>query len=267
MSKASELFAHTQRFVREVFAERLREEGFVSYKSEDIHWYRLVNNEVVHAIYFVTRHTALNSFFDIYFGCHPLFIPPVFQKSPYMHAIPGYEQMNDRIPDKIPGSTFLGFKGTMIYGMGNRPYRSPDILIMAPTDKNSGLDILEDILSFIADITTQSACYEMHKNWRQGAIENESNITMSTYFVDEVLYWEDEELYPYCEKYVQQWSSALQKMMQADELKRKDDRAKLERLLKLREVFEHGNRDEYIQSFQDRELQTRKLLKKHANLE
>ena len=40
------LFEHTQRFMREVMAERLREEGFVSYKGEDIHWYRLVNNDI-----------------------------------------------------------------------------------------------------------------------------------------------------------------------------------------------------------------------------
>ena len=58
MANNSMLFEHTQRFMREVMADRLREEGFVSYKGEDIHWYRLVNNEVVQAIYFVTRHTA-----------------------------------------------------------------------------------------------------------------------------------------------------------------------------------------------------------------
>ena len=86
MANNSMLFEHTQRFMREVMAERLREEGFVSYKGEDIHWYRLVNNEVVQAIYFVTRHASLYSGggFELCYGCHPMFISPIFQKTAFI---------------------------------------------------------------------------------------------------------------------------------------------------------------------------------------
>ena len=77
MANNSQLFEHMQRYIREVMAQRLREEGFASYKGEDIHWYRLVNNEMVQCIYFVTRDTHLHSFVDIYYGCHPLFICPM----------------------------------------------------------------------------------------------------------------------------------------------------------------------------------------------
>ena len=74
MSKATELFEHMQRYAREVFAERLRQEGFSSYKGQDVHWYRIVNNEVIQAIYFVAFNSAPCTFAEIKYGCHPFFV-------------------------------------------------------------------------------------------------------------------------------------------------------------------------------------------------
>ena len=202
-AKTSELFEHAQRYIREVFASRLREEGFSSYKGDDIHWYRLINNEVVHAVYFTTRHAALGAFMTIQYGCHPLFIPPIFQKSPYLSSEPGYEQMLHRIPEPVPNSTEDGIIGTHLWGEYNRPYRYPDSLIMCPDNDNKGLDVLEMIFPVIDAIKTPDACYEMHKKMRKRQIENDSSMTMSSYFVDEMLFWEDHEVYEYCRKYVE----------------------------------------------------------------
>ena len=266
MSKTSDYYDHMQRYVRAVFAERLRQAGFSSYKGEDIHWYRLIDGQVVQAVYFVSSHTALPAFSDIYFGCHPLYIPPVMKKSPYMYGMPGYEQMNDRIPERIPGSTFLGFTGTALYGMTNRPYRE-DALIMCPRDKNDGLDILEEALLFMDDVRTPLDCYRMHKQRRAEEIENDAALTMSTYFVDEVLYWEDEALYPYCKEYVYNWTGVFERMERENSLRLTEHKALLKRLRLLRDVFEHGSRQEYIATFPERERQTLQLLKKYANLE
>ena len=103
MSKISRtvVFEHVQRFVREVYADRLRQAGFSSYRNEDIHWYKLVNNDVIHAVYFVTDYMSFPVNLEIRYGCHPLFIPPVFQRSSFVDTSYGYEQMYDIIPELI----------------------------------------------------------------------------------------------------------------------------------------------------------------------
>ena len=204
VERRNQLFEHAQRYIREVMAPRLREEGFCSFKGEDIHWYRLVNNEVLQTVYFVTRSQALHSFLEICYGCHPLFIPPVFQKSPYFHAMPSYEQMNNRVPEKVTGRTPYGFQSLQICGAINKPYRVPDVLIMCPEDRNKGLDILELVLPILDQATTPRACYEMHLNRRKDEIETGNTYAMSPYFVDEVLFWEDEERYAYCKAYLKE---------------------------------------------------------------
>lgn len=261
MGKTERLFEHTQRFVREVMADRLRQEGFSSYKGQDIHWYRLVDDVVVQTVYFVTRHTSLPAFMDVCYGCHPLFIPAVFQKSPYMHAMPGYEQMSDVIPEFITGRTHISERGTQLYGMINRPYREPDILIMCPHDKHYGIDTLEEILLTMSQVRTPEACYALHKQRRMSEIENDSFWTMSTYFVDEVLYWKDTSLYAYCQSYISTWLKMFETADRSGVPLRKEDRETRERLVKLNYVFEGGSIDDYIRSLDDREQKMRKMLR------
>ena len=266
MAKTSELFEHTQRYIREVMAERLRAEGFASYKGEDIHWYRLVNNEVIHAVYFITRSTALNSFFDIRYGCHPLFIPPVLQGSPYLREMLGYEQMNDRVPELVPGSTYFGFHDLMLSGLYNRPYRVPDVLINCPQDKHDGLDILELILPFMDTLKTPNACYQMHKARREQEIEDESMWSMSAYFVDEVLLWDDRDLYPYCQKYIESSMLRLGYLQETGGRSGKFERHELERCALLNNVFKEGCQQEYLQTFGMRASRTLELLEKYTAL-
>ena len=81
---------------------------------------------------------------------------------------------------------------------------------------------------------------------------------MSTYFVDEVLYWEDEALYPYCKMYVDKMSDHLIWASKMEKGYRKCDREHLERLLVLKDVFENNGREAYLQQLQIRAEKTRK---------
>ena len=262
----SVLFEHMQRFVREVFSERLRQEGFVSYKDEDVHWYRLVNDEVIQAVYFVTRHTTLHTTVDIYYACHPLYIPPILQKSPYMYSLPGYEQMDDSIPETVPGSTPYGFESLRIYGMYNRPYRIPDVLITCPQDKNNGLDVLEKLFPVLDSITTPYDCYLMHKKRRAREIESANFWNMSSYFVDEVLYWEDETLYPFCRTYVEDTAVCFENLRAEKKLTRREDQELLLRLQRLKAVFHDGSLLAYKEELINREHKNLYLLQKYAGI-
>lgn len=261
-----QLFEHAQRYIQEVFSERLRQEGFVSYRDEDIHWYRLVNNEVIHAVYFVSRHTALPAMLEIRYGCHPLFIPPIFQRSPYLYADPGYEQMSDIVPEIIPDSTPNGFKRSIILKSSNRIYRVPDVLIECPTDQYKGLDILERVLTVMADINTPIACYEAHKKGQKEQIANNAWFETTSYFADEVLYWEDLPMYPFCMEFISGKSDYLKAVDQKGKLTRKADQEELVRLMELKGAFFENHREAYLQKFREREKECLRLLDKYTSI-
>lgn len=268
MANNSMLFEHAQRFMREVMADRLREEGFVSYKGEDIHWYRLINNNVLQALYFVTRSTALQgNFIDICYGVHPLFITPFFQKSPYMCAMPGIEQMYNIVPELVPGSTPYGIHRLMVYGSCNAPYRIPDIMISCPKDKNNGLDVLELVFPTLDKVQTPYACYEMHKRIRtEEWADYGFRANPASYFVDEVLFWEDKEFCEICRNFVNDYIPSLQRAKEIGRYFPKIYSVELDNLLRQQRVFESGCRDEHLQFLKEREQKNFKLLEKYTGI-
>lgn len=263
---AAVLTEHVQKFIREVYADRLRQAGFCSYRSEDIHWFRLVNNEVIHAIYFVTDYMGFPAMLEIGYACHPLFIPPVLQRSPYMRSMPGCEQMYHVIPELIPGSMPRGVQRSMIHGLTNKIYRDPDIMVSCPTEVQTCWSILEKVLSLLDSVQTPAACFEMHKRWRSTQIENGSWLTMTPYFVDEVLYWNDQPLYSYCMSYINGKLELLEKAKNEGKYYRKTDQEEHQQLLNLRSAFSDEASKAYIQDLHKRACDHLRLLEKYTSL-
>ena len=258
----SVLLEHVQRFVREVYADRLHQAGFSSYKNEDIHWYRLIDGQVVQSVYFIANYMALPAMLEIRYGSHPLFIPPIFQRSPYMRGEPGYELMYTAIPEITPSSMPRGIQRSQIHGLTNIIYRIPDAVVHCPADMHTTHAILEKVLSVLDAIHTPEDCYKAHKNWRQGQIENGSWLTMSPYFVEEALCWEDSPLYPFCMEYIEGKISWLEGAKNL----RKTDKEELTHLLTLRDVFINGTREQYLQTLCDRAGKNRRMLDKVITL-
>ena len=260
----NELFSHVQKFVREVYAEQLKEAGFHSYRDEGVHWFRLVNDEVIQTVYFVTRHTTFPITLYIEYGCHPLFIPPILQHSPYMYGMPGYEQMYDVIQETIPGRMPHGRQRSMVQGMTNRCYRE-DVLVECPVNPDERQQILHNVLAEIEPLSTPEACFEAHKRWRAREIENDAWLTMSPYFVEEVLYWEDKSLYPYCMEYMRgriEWFSGL---LEEGKLALKYQQ-ELEYLKVLWDVFQNNSRTEYLRILYERKIKNLKRLKSNTSI-
>lgn len=250
------LFDHVQRFVREVYADRLKQAGFTSYQNEDIHWYRLVDDQVVQAVYFIVNSIALPAMLEIRYGSHPLFIPPIFQHSPYMRGEPGNEQMYTAISEIVPGSMPRGIQRSQIHGLINGIYRTPDVLVHCPADMHTTHVILEKVLSVLNTMHTPEDCYQTHKNWRRGQIESGSWLDVTPYFVEEVLYWEDSSLYAFCLEYIDGKISWLEGAKNI----RKADKEELAQLRALKDVLLYGTRDQYMQVLRNREIRHRRML-------
>lgn len=263
MFKPTELFEHMQKYAQGVFSERLKNEGFSSYRGQDIHWYRLVNNEVIQTVHLVAMHQAPGTFAQIKYGCYPLFVPAVFQKSPLMNAPEDYVQASDIIPD----STKDGIERLLLYTLyNNRPYRMPDSLIMCCPEQNDGLDVLEKLLPVLDKTITSADCYELHKLLRQLQGYTDYQGIASPHFVDEVLFWGDKKLYPYCKEYVNLKTMSLKYAIEHETAIPKMYRADWERCKVLNQVFEDGNFEEYLNTFKEREQQNLRLLERHVGI-
>lgn len=265
-AKNSILFEHVQRFVQEVFADQLRKAGFVSYKGEDINWYRLVNGDVLQTVYFYTRHKPLPAAVEIGYGCHPLFVPPLFQKGPYLHAEPGYERSFHGIPEIVPGGHTDGMMGTVLIGSSNYPYRIPDILVDCPKDnpKEFGQSILNQIFKVQEHIQTPRECYEAHKKWNQ---KYGSSLTMSPYFADEAVFWADTTIYPHLmDEYLVPFIALLESAEQSGRYYRREDAEHLKMLRILKDVIVNGKRDEHLLRLQEQEERTIRMLEKYTSI-
>lgn len=265
-SSGNELFKKVQEYTRAVMVDRLCQEGFASYDGEDIHWYRLVNNDVVHAVYFARTRSCsgFSGKLDMRYGCHPLFIPPILQKSPHISVGPGNEQMYDIIPELIPGSTPHGIQRTWIYGELNTVNSESGLRQKNIEQQNHAVSVLEKVLSVLNNAQTPRDCYDIHKEWRASQIQNNSWLSTTPYFVDEALYWDDRDMYPFCRSYVFGMANHLRESKNRGLLKRKIDTETLAQLEVLENVFTHGHRDAYVETFHGREQKTIRLLKKHT---
>lgn len=269
MFKSTELFEHMQRYTREVFADRLRKEGFSSYKGQDVHWYRIVNNEVIQAVYFVAFNCTPCTFAEIKYGCHPLFVPPIFQKSPIINDLWDHVQISEFIPEVVPGSTTYGVDRLLLYSeYNNRPYRVPDALILCSPDQNNGSEVLEKLLAVLNRTTTAFACYELHKElYRQLSQINSIPFKIrSSYFIDEALYFEDKELFSCCREFARSEARQLENAIEQGFRVPKMYRQSWERGSILNQVFECGNFEEYLQILQDRAHQNLRLLERNTGI-
>ena len=188
------LRTHVQNYIRATLADQLLNAGFVSRKDNACCWYRVQGNAVVQSIYFFTHFSDLPTFLEIGFGCHPLFLTPVFPTNPLMRDLPGNEIL---------------YPMYILMDRSNKHCYSDDILISCPEDEQYGRKLIDAIIDVLNAVTSPQDCYELHKQWRQREIENDSWINVSTHFVDEVVFWDDRELYPFCENYVSRRSVLL----------------------------------------------------------
>lgn len=182
---------HAQKYVRAVMADQLRQEGFASKNGNDLQWYRVVDGNVLHAVFFSTQWAKLPLFMNIAYSCHPLFITPEYPSGVHMPTmLRSLEAVN-------PGRPITKLSNNAVY--------SPAAAVTCPNDAYKGSDILADILSRLNDARTVEQCYEVHKQRFHRAAEHLNKPVEEMYwrfsvdFMDEVVFFDDQELYPYCE--------------------------------------------------------------------
>ncbi len=237
------IYEHVRKYISAVFQQRLIEEGFFS--DNGINWYRIAQGEVIHGIYFYSSYPMLPAALNIGYGCHPMFIAPHISSDPYLYGRPGDEVI-------YPGKLNMKAANTIF---------SMDAMVLCPDDEFKGLDILEAVLSDIDGCNTVSDCYALHKQWKDSQIQNQNFLNVSTSFLDEVVYFDDRELYPMCAKWIRSRTESLRAAQETSKLWEGHE-AELKELEILAPAILQGKRQEHLQLLAQRSEETKKRMKK-----
>ena len=237
-----------QEIIRPKCAELLRENGFVSYKNEDLSWYRIFNGEVLQAVYFYSGSPRVPLMLRFVFGCHPLFLEPLI---PHPFSDNGRKL---RTPNEMFEMLHWSFSLNLALKMNENG------LILSLPNHGEAVMIEKYLLPLLNKVKTEKMAYERHKeiiykSRAKTGLPYSNQVPFR--LAEEAVYMGDEELYPLCresalreQEYILCDYDALMKVY-ADQML---------------EYFETGDRAKYMQLMEERKQNTLKLLKKKLNI-
>jgi len=183
---------HLQRYAKSVFSEKLRQRGFVSYKNEDLSWYKVVNGEILMTVYIFTAWPIIPIIPYIGFGIHPLFVEaPIPQKV----SIRGISN------DEVMTTVTLGSPVKVF---------DENTLVQCPISKGHGAEKLEnEIFPIFDSIGSIEDIYRFYKNryfsykqyWNERGMEYDINVSGA--FIDMAIYLGDTQMYPLCQRKIE----------------------------------------------------------------
>ena len=239
--------SHARQYIQAVFAERLKEEGFICPDDKLLCWYRIVNNEVIHSVCFFSCWSAIPVMLWIGYGVFPAFTEPFYNGDVYCCNRPSDER----------------FYETQILECGPRhrlaPY-SKSILVDAPVNDGRGLYTLEQqILPKMENIDTIQACYQFNREMYHGSLG------FSMTLVDEAIFLHDVDSYARCKEYIEkaiaQNTKIQERMPQNAQAKKDLDLLNLQK----RALFENV-REEYLSILEQRKQKNLSQLRKKMGI-
>ena len=185
---SAERLAYVQKYVHDIFADTLKQEGFVSPDGKDTIWYRVVNHEVVNTVCFFTIFSGSPISLWMGDGIHPLFVEPFRTNTVYISDF-SYNR------DVLQERSIISKENSQHYG-----YYALDIPVEVPKYSDRGLYTLEGIILPKMDaVKTERDCYELHKARYLEVFGPDfaANASVCSFdFVNEAIYFEDTELFP-----------------------------------------------------------------------
>ena len=228
---------HAKRYISKVMKKQLVDNNFAPKNDRELHWYRLVDNNVLQGVVFYTQWAAIPILMSVGYSCHPLFLAPEYPT-------------NLHIPSMMRSHEVLN-PGRPIIQQTNRTKYAPDIAVTCPDNVDQGADILTDILSMLNSVHNMDECYQLHKKQHQVVAElvgvpvSTVWANVSSDFMSEIVFMNDEELLPYCQERI---TSELLRYEKAQTVRKlwNVEKADLEALQYLKAAVIEGKREEYI---------------------
>ena len=236
--------AHLQKWARTYFADHLRDLGFVSWRGEDLSWYKLVGGEVLLTVYLFDSFGYLPMIPCLAYGMHAPFIKP-------------------EMPQKVTMRESGWVSETMNFLYFDNPMRqmAPEIQVMATDTPDGGYRKFEEtVLPLFDGIHTLEDAYRPFREYYidrrvqllQKAPEYaDRQVFASMDFLDEAIWLNDREMMERCTGDPDLWLHIRRK-----EAKR----------IQMQKDVLNGHREEYLQELEKRKSRYLRKLQKEAGL-
>ena len=236
--------AHLQKWSRTYFADHLRNLGFVSWRGEDLSWYKLVGGEVLLTVYLFDSFGYLPMMPCLSYGTHAAFVKP-------------------EMPHKVTERSVGGVFETMSYMYFDTPMRqmAHDIQVMATDTPDGGYRKFEEtVLPIFDSIHTLEDAYQPFREYylerRAERLEQALRFMdqmpfASMDFLDEAIWFHDTEMMELCARDPDLWYPIRKR-----EAKR----------LQMQKDALNGHRDEYLRELERRKDRYLRKLQKEAGL-
>ena len=236
--------AHLQKWARTYFADHLRELGFVSWRGEDLSWYKLEGGEVLLTVYLFDSFGYLPMMPCLSYGTHAAFVKP-------------------EMPHKVTERSVGGVFETMSYMFFDTPKRqmAHDIQVMATDTPDGGYRKFEEtVLPIFDSIHTLEDAYRPFREYylerREERLEKALRFMdqmpfASMDFLDEAIWFHDTEMMELCARDPDLWYPIRKR-----EAKR----------LQMQKDALNGHRDEYLRELERRKDRYLRKLQKEAGL-
>lgn len=236
--------AHLQKWSRTYFADHLRELGFVSWRGEDLSWYKLVGGEVLLTVYLFDSFGYLPMMPCLSYGTHAAFVKP-------------------EMPHKVTERSVGGVFETMSYMYFDTPMRqmTHGIQVVATDTPDGGYRKFEEtVLPIFDSIHTLEDAYRPFREYylerREVRLERALQFMdqmpfASMDFLDEAIWLNDAEMMALCAKDPDLWYPIRRK-----EAKR----------IQMQKDALNGHREEYLQELEKRKSRYLRKLQKEAGL-
>lgn len=245
---------HAKKYIEDVFESRLREEGFSCPNDRYLCWYRVNGGEIVNALVFFSCWSNIPVMLEIGYGIHPLFQRPAYTTNVNYPKRPIDNELFREQPlvEDVP----IGAMGYIRY--------AEDIQVMAPGHGGKGIYTFDGIiLPQMDSVHTIEECYLLHKqNLLNSAYDDLAAkfSGLSSVFIDEAIYVDDAEVYPFCKQQVTKMIALFQKQC-ANYPSNKDYLIALHSWEQRRAALFDGSREEYLSILGNRKNENTKYLK------
>lgn len=236
--------AHARKYIEEVFANRLKEEGFFCPDDRLLCWYRILNNEVLQTICFYSCWSNVPLIVSIAYGVNPLFKKP-------------FATTDVSSPKRPDGA---GFSRAEIRADGEKqwmaPY-APDAQVYAPIDGSRGRHTLEEnVFPLLNSIQTLAQCYRLHLDSPQ-----RYDISYAKSLADMGIYLQDDQNFSLLLNEVDDGIRRCD--WELERRPKSSEHAKLKQeYLLLREVLRGNDRSGYVAVLEAKKQKTLQALKK-----
>lgn len=179
-------------YIDKYFAKKLQSEGFVCPDNKSLCWYRIQNNSIINSVIFFFMFSSAPWVMLMGYNFHPLFQMPPNTKNALYPDRPLVEETLEEVPLFDVQSAGIG---------GSLPIFT-NLPVISPPDGGDGIYMLEHmILPRMERATSIETCYQLHKNRRLEQPDEHSADkfrTIGSIFIDEAIYMNDTEVFPYC---------------------------------------------------------------------